>query len=122
MSGVYLANEQVLVRQRSVNSDTGYLVLTPLHTTDGPTLLVVRGFISATSTTNDTRRPSPPPPTATVDITARVEPTESRDDQFAALHNGQVESINPASRRRGWRPPSTTGTPTWCRVSRARPG
>src|SRR6185312_1797787 len=44
-TGTYDPSRQVLVRQRTVDSDTGYLVLTPLHT-DGGVLLVVRGFIS----------------------------------------------------------------------------
>ncbi len=36
---------QALVRQRNVDDDLGYLVLTPLRTAGG-TVLVVRGFIS----------------------------------------------------------------------------
>jgi cytochrome oxidase assembly protein ShyY1 len=93
-AGVYLSNEQVLVRQRSVNSDTGYLVLTPLRTDAGPTLLVVRGFVSGSGRTTDAPPTASAPPAGPVDITARVEPPETRDDQFGALRNGQVESIN----------------------------
>jgi len=90
-TGTYDAADQGLVRQRTVDGDTGYLVLTPLRT-DGATLLVVRGFVSAT--TSETVA-APAPPTGKVTITARVEPAETRSDKAAELPRGQLESINP---------------------------
>lgn len=93
VSGTFDASHQGLVRQRSVDSDTGYLVLTPLHTTGG-TLLVVRGFVSDSNDTA-TAPSAPVPPAGPVTVTARVEPAESRHDQAASLRHDQLESINP---------------------------
>jgi cytochrome oxidase assembly protein ShyY1 len=92
-TGTYDASQQVLVRQRTVNGDTGYLVLTPLRT-KGAVLLVIRGFISGTSS-NGGLPTVPDPPVGKVSITARVEPGETRNDHAAELGNRQVESINP---------------------------
>src|SRR5579875_1700741 len=91
-TGTYDPRHQTLVRNRTVGGVTGFLVLTPFRTSAG-TLLVVRGF--AGPLVGD-RAPVPPaPPTGTVTITGRAEPAETNNDQFAALANGQVESINP---------------------------
>jgi cytochrome oxidase assembly protein ShyY1 len=90
-SGRYDAAHQGLVRQRTVNGDTGYLVLTPLRTAQA-TLLVVRGFISGTSTEATS---APPPPSGQIHINGRVQPAETRSDHAAALPTGQLESINP---------------------------
>jgi cytochrome oxidase assembly protein ShyY1 len=93
LTGTYDPLHQGLVRQRSVDSDTGYLVLTPLRTTGG-TLLVVRGFLSDSNTT--LTAPSPPvPPLGPVTIMGRVQPGETRHDQATQLRTGQLESINP---------------------------
>lgn len=92
-TGRYDPSTQVLVRQRTVDSDTGYLVLTPLRT-DGGVLLVVRGFISGTDS-NGSLPKIPAPPTGSVTIKGRVEPGESRNDDAAQLDDIQVESINP---------------------------
>jgi cytochrome oxidase assembly protein ShyY1 len=93
LTGTYDATHQGLVRQRSVDDSTGFLVLTPMHTADG-TLLVVRGFVSDANAT--VAVPAvPAPPSGAVTITARVQPAETRHDQAASLRNGQLESINP---------------------------
>ena len=77
---------------RTVNSDTGYLVLTPLRTT---TERRCSSFAVSCRPPSRQRHPDRRrAPEGPVDITARVQPAESRDDQFAALQNGQVESIN----------------------------
>ncbi|MDP9092492.1 MAG: SURF1 family protein [Actinomycetota bacterium] len=92
-TGTFDAADTSLVRQRTVNGDTGYLIFTPLRT-EGGALLVVRGFISGT--TSD-RAPVPPaPPTGQVTVLARVQPSETRDDRAAGLPPHQVESINAA--------------------------
>jgi cytochrome oxidase assembly protein ShyY1 len=94
-SGTYDAAGQTLVRQQQVNGDTGYEVLTPLETDAGPTLLVVRGFISD-SLFRGALAHAGAPPLGHVDVTARVEPGDQRADKFAELRNGQVESVDPA--------------------------
>lgn len=93
LTGTYDASHQGLVRQQTVGSDTGYLVLTPLRTSGG-TLLVVRGFISDSNGT--LAAPAiPVPPDGPVRVSARVQPAEQRHDQAAQLRNNQLESINP---------------------------
>jgi cytochrome oxidase assembly protein ShyY1 len=91
-SGTYSTVGQVLVRQRSVNGVSGYLVLTPLRTSDA-TLLVVRGFIGTADTAGGAPA-IPAPPDGLVDIRGRVQRGETRADEFVTLNNGQVESIN----------------------------
>jgi cytochrome oxidase assembly protein ShyY1 len=92
-TGTYQSAGQALVRQRTVDGDTGYLVLTPLRTSDG-TLLVVRGFISGTAAT--TGLPAiPTAPTGQVSVTARVQPAETRNDRATQLGGKQLEAINP---------------------------
>jgi cytochrome oxidase assembly protein ShyY1 len=92
-TGTFDADHASLVRGRTQDGDTGYLVLTPLRTPEG-TLLVVRGFISGTNTGEATPVPQAPP-TGRVSVTARVEPAETRNDAAASLPAHQVESINP---------------------------
>ena len=93
-AGSYDAAHESLVRQRTVDGDTGYLVLTPFDT-GGGALLVVRGFISGTSSNGSTPAiPAPPPGRLT--ISARVRPAEARNDAAAQLPGRQVESINPS--------------------------
>lgn len=92
-TGTYDAQHTALVRHRSVDSNIGYLVMTPLTTSDG-TLLVVRGFLAPPSSG---AVPVPPlAPAGTVTVTAHLRPGESKNDQAAHLTQGQIESINPS--------------------------
>lgn len=102
VTGTFDVTGQTLVRDRSVDisegdddplSDNGYLVLTPLVTSNG-TLLVVRGFVSG-GNLRTAYPQAPPPPSGTVTVLARVEPAEARHDDADRLPAGQVESINP---------------------------
>jgi cytochrome oxidase assembly protein ShyY1 len=105
-TGSYDVAHQTLVRNRTVGGVTGFLVLTPFRTSDG-TLLVVRGFAGPLV---GNRVPVPPtPPAGTVTITGRVEPAETGNDQYAALGNGQVESINPVEQAARLRQPVFDG-------------
>ncbi len=90
-TGTYDGAHQSLLRNQTINGDTGYLVLTPLRH-DGMTLLVVRGFITGPSATVV----APAPPSGQVTITARVWPSNTVPDHAAKLPHGQVESINAA--------------------------
>jgi len=47
VTGEYDAAREVLVRNRTQENSLGYYVLTPLRTTDGPVLWVVRGWVQA---------------------------------------------------------------------------
>lgn len=74
-TGRYDVAGQVLVRQREVNSRTGFLVVTPLRTAGGSTLLVSRGFVPATGAATETPA-VPDPPAGEVRVTGRVVPSE----------------------------------------------
>jgi cytochrome oxidase assembly protein ShyY1 len=91
-TGTYEADRTSLVRHRTVDSDIGFLVVTPLHTGSG-TLLVVRGFIAESS--SPTVPTAPRPPSGQVTVAATIRPGESKNDQAGHLTRGQVESINP---------------------------
>jgi len=92
-SGTYDGAHQSLVRNREVDGDTGWFVLTPLVTTQG-TLLVARGFISDSSVRPGTAPAIPDAPTGPVTISARAEPAQTRPDKAAELTGGQVEDVN----------------------------
>jgi cytochrome oxidase assembly protein ShyY1 len=91
-TGRYDAAEQVLVRQRQVNDRVGFLVVTPLRTSSGSTLLVSRGFVPATGAATDTP-PVPAPPDGEVRVTARVLPSET-GGLGAGLPDRQVARID----------------------------
>ncbi|MCW2540507.1 MAG: sortase [Frankiales bacterium] len=93
-TGTYLAGDETLVRGQTVNSDVGYLVLTPLQTAEG-VLLVVRGFVTQTAQALDTPT-VPAAPAGQVTVIARVEPTTTKNDRFGQLPKNQVDTINPA--------------------------
>ena len=93
VSGSYDVTGQAVVRQRQVGDDTGYLVLTPLRTTAGVTLLVARGFISNDTFTAIAGK-VPAPPGGQVSITARAQPSDTAPDRSGVLPPGQLDSIN----------------------------
>lgn len=93
VSGIYDEPNQTLVRSRTVGDTTGFLVVTPLRT-GGPTLLVVRGFITQPGSG---RIPVPPaPPGQRVTVRARAQVPETRSDRADELSERQVQSINPS--------------------------
>lgn len=90
-TGVYDATAQLLVRAQSVGATVGYLVLTPLRPASGPPLLVVRGFLAA----DGDRIPQvAQPPSGTVTVTGRVEPSDRADDRFGREPAGQIRTVN----------------------------
>lgn len=78
--GVWLAEDQLLVRGRELDGRTGALVVTPLRTEAG-LLPVVRGWVPEGS-------PAPAPPAGRVTVTGVVQPSESEAD--AAVGAGSV--------------------------------
>jgi len=90
-TGTYDGAHQSLLRNQTINGDTGYLVVTPLRTTN-VTFLVVRGFITGPSATIT----APAPPPGQVSVTTRLWPPSTTPDKAAQLARGQVESINVA--------------------------
>ena len=69
-SGVYDPTHQLLVTGRALQGHPGYWVLTPLRTSTGPAVMVVRGWV-ASSHDSGIRTPS-----GTVEVTGRLQPAE----------------------------------------------
>jgi cytochrome oxidase assembly protein ShyY1 len=97
--GRYDVGGQLLVRQREVDDGPAFLVVTPLRTDAGPTLLVVRGWVAMTGAA--ARTPAvPAPPTGQVAVTARIYPSEPAG-RTRGIPAGQIERIDtPAIARR----------------------
>ena len=92
VTGSYDPAHEVLVPGRAVAGEEGYLVVTPLRTTDGAWLAVVRGFLPGT---DDGAAPvAPSAPEGVVELLGAVTAGEAyRPQQLPA---GQVPSISPA--------------------------
>lgn len=96
ITGQYVADEQVLVRLRSVNADPTFEVVAPFVTDEGQTILVDRGYVYPAE---EMAAPEiDPPPTGTVTLNARIRPGETRHaDREPFVRDGwqQVYSIAP---------------------------
>jgi len=73
--GRYDAAGQLLLRNRPLEGRNGFHVLVPLVTTDGPAVLVDRGWVPAGASATDLPD-VPPPPTGEVTVVGRVRPAE----------------------------------------------
>lgn len=104
-TGTYLSAHETLLRDQTVGSDVGYVVLTPLRTSAG-VLIIARGFIKQTGAAA-TSPPVPASPSGTVTVTARLQPAESKSDRFGVLPARQVETVNPGAQA------SRIGAPVW---------
>jgi surfeit locus 1 family protein len=71
VTGAYVADEQVLIVNRSQSGSAGRSVVTPLRLSDGRLVLVNRGFVPETATV-------PLPPSGTVVVDGRVRDSEVR--------------------------------------------
>ena len=70
-TGAYLADEQVVVINRSQSGVPGVDVITPIELADGTLVLVNRGFVSEIE-------PIPPPPSGTVTVVGHLRNSEQR--------------------------------------------
>jgi cytochrome oxidase assembly protein ShyY1 len=75
ITGSYLEEAQVLVRNRPRNGQPGFEVLTPLRMTDGSVFVVDRGWLP-TGNAQDLPDVVPAPPTGEVTVTVRLKPGE----------------------------------------------
>lgn len=75
VTGSYLVDEQVLVRNRPRNGQPGFEVLTPLRLSNGTVFVVDRGWLP-TGNAQDLPDVVPAPPTGDVTVTARLKPGE----------------------------------------------
>ena len=90
--GRYDEAHEVLVRNRPLEGSTGYYVLTPLVTDDGPALLVNRGWVPIGATAR-TRPEVAAAPAGEVTVIVRMRPSEPSDHKAAPLA-GQVRRID----------------------------
>ncbi|WP_083542056.1 SURF1 family cytochrome oxidase biogenesis protein [Kribbia dieselivorans] len=89
--GTYLAEKQVMVRNRPQEKTYGYEVLVPLRTADG-IIMVDRGWVQNSDRGAEVTPDVPAAPSGTVTITGWAKPDEaSRGKDLPA---GQVASIN----------------------------
>jgi cytochrome oxidase assembly protein ShyY1 len=75
MTGTYLPDEELLVRNRPYNSGPGFEVLTPLLLADGSVFVVDRGGLP-TGSEQDAPDVIPAAPSGEVTVTARLKPGE----------------------------------------------
>lgn len=88
VSGRYDADRQIQVRYRNQNDQRGVEVLTPLHATDGRTVLVDRGFL-AQQPGQPPPEALPPPPDGEVTVVGFVRRNE----------RGRANAVNPVDQR-----------------------
>lgn len=75
MTGTYLPDDELLVRNRPYNSGPGFEVLTPLRLADGSVFIVDRGGLP-TGLKQDAPDDIPAAPTGEVTVTVRLKPGE----------------------------------------------
>lgn len=92
VQGRYDEAHQILVRNRPLQGATGYYVLTPLVSEDGPALLVNRGWVPVGATAR-TQPDVPAATTGQVTVVGRARPSEPGDGRDAAP-GGQVRRID----------------------------
>ncbi|MFV0406442.1 MAG: SURF1 family protein [Propioniciclava sp.] len=91
--GSYDASRQLQVRYRTLGDLTGWELLTPLVTEDGPTVLVNRGFIERPSN-EDFPRTFPAPPTGEVSIVGYVRRNERGKEHALTPAENTIRLIN----------------------------
>ena len=92
LTGTYLRDEEILVRNRPLNINPGFEVLTPLLLTDGDVFIVNRGWVP---TGEDQNAPDsvPAAPDGEVTVTARLKQGEPSLAGRSATGN-QIATIN----------------------------
>lgn len=92
LTGRYLADEQLLARNRPLDGTTGFDVLVPFELADGTIFIVDRGWVP-TGNEQDAPDAVPPPPTGDVTVVARLKAGEPTVLGRSAPE-GQVATIN----------------------------
>ncbi|MBF4599501.1 SURF1 family protein [Frigoribacterium sp. VKM Ac-1396] len=100
MTGRYLADDELLVRNRPLNGQPGFEVLVPFRTTQGDVFVVDRGWVP-TGNAQDSPDVVPAPPSGDVTVVARLKPGEPTvgdrtgvpgTNQIATIQLSEVES------------------------------
>ncbi|WP_237657034.1 SURF1 family protein [Agreia sp. COWG] len=77
VTGVYRADDELVVRNRSNSGTNGFEVLTPLQLSDGSAFLIDRGWVAPSA--SDALKPGsiPKPAAGTVEVVAQLRPSEA---------------------------------------------
>lgn len=95
MSGVWLQDNQVLVRKKSLESNLGLWVTTPLRLTDGTIVIINRGWTAAANSAVDSPVVADVP-SGTIEVLGRLRVVQERTKPAPAdLPAGQVDRIMP---------------------------
>ncbi len=96
VTGTYLLEDELLVRNRPLNANPGFEVLTPLELPDGSIFVVNRGWVP-TGQRQDTPDVVPSAPTGPVTVVARLKAGEpslpgrsSSGNQIATIHLAEI--------------------------------
>ena len=94
LEGEYLADQQLLVRNRPHGGTAAFEVLVPFRLADGRVLLIDRGWVPPGE---DQPLPDeiPAPPEGEATVIARLRPAEQLPASGRSAPEGQVPSINP---------------------------
>lgn len=102
VTGSYNTGRQLLVPDRVLEGRRGYYVLTPLRTSSGRVLPVVRGWLPGNATAGEI----PPPPAGQVTVTGLLRASENSDtvdmDATGGLPGGQIGMVSAASLVNVW--------------------
>lgn len=93
LEGRYLADEQLLVRNRAHGGTAAFEQLVPFRLVDGRTFLVDRGWLPPGNRQADPDE-IPAPPTGDVVIEVRLRPEEAAPTSGRTAEPGQVPTIN----------------------------
>lgn len=95
MTGIWLQDQQVLVRKKSLESDLGLWVVTPLQLVDGTVLMVNRGWTAAANSAVDSPQVAQVPK-GTIEVLGRLRDVQVRTKPAPTdLPSGQVDRIVP---------------------------
>jgi cytochrome oxidase assembly protein ShyY1 len=106
--GRYDTDNEYLVRGRTLQRRVGFYVLTPLNTSDGTALLVVRGWVPARSEGASVPPEVPAAPTGEVTVVGRVRASEQ-----GALNESEVGRYSSVRRIDTARLGEAIGAPTY---------
>jgi cytochrome oxidase assembly protein ShyY1 len=95
VTGRYVADDTLLLRNRPLNGQPGYHVLVPFRTAGGPVLLVDRGWLP-TGSAGDAPDHVPAPPAGDVEVTARLrepEPAQARTAPAGQPYTVELQQV-----------------------------
>ena len=95
MTGVWLTEQQVLVRKKSLESNLGLWVVTPLKLQDGTIIMINRGWTAAANSAVDSPAVAELP-SGIIEVLGRVREVQQRTKPAPTdLPEGQVDRIIP---------------------------